>query len=234
MPGMTIHPSAPNSGPQAPACFIVGAGPGIGQACARLFAAEGYDVALIARRPQKLNESIQELRKLSGRRIEAYAADAASETELLQAIAAATSSLGAPALLIYNAAHAELGKPTTIPVERLVGEFRVNVAGALLAARAVAPAMVRRGSGSILFTGGGSAYEPAAEYAALSLCKAALRSLTYTLAQELGRSGVHVGMVTVFGFVQPGTHFDPDRIAQSYLKLHQQDQGHFDIEAIYR
>lgn len=215
-------------------CFIIGAGPGIGQACARAFAHDGHDVALIARRPNRLQESLRELRLASGRRIEAYAADAASETSLLGAIEAATADLGAPALLIYNAASAELGKPTTIPVDRLVEEFRVNVAGALVAARAVAPAMVRRGSGSILFTGGGSAYEPAAEYAALSLGKAALRSLTYTLAQELGRSGVHVGMVTVFGFVQPGTHFDPDRIAQSYLELHRQPKGHFDIETVYR
>ncbi|HEY0973196.1 MAG TPA: SDR family NAD(P)-dependent oxidoreductase [Solimonas sp.] len=217
-----------------PSCFIVGAGPGIGQSCARAFADEGHDVALIARRPQRLQEAARELRQASGRRIETYAADAASETSLLGALEAASADLGAPSVLIYNAASAQLGKPTTIPVERLIEDFRVNVAGALVAARTVAPGMVARGQGTILFTGGGSAYEPAADYAALSLGKAALRSLTYTLAQELGRSGVHVGMVTVYGFVQAGTHFDPDLIAQSYLKLHRQPKGHFDIEAVYR
>src|SRR3546814_14836362 len=78
------------------------------------------------------------------------------------------------------------------PVDRLVDEFRVNVGGALVAAQDVAPAMIKAKKGTILFTGGGFAYEPAMKYASLSLGKAALRSLAYTLAPELGTHGVPV------------------------------------------
>ena len=220
--------------PRTPSCLIVGAGPGIGQACARVFATAGHDVGLLLRHPARVEEIVRDLRQATGRRIRSYAADASVETSLAAGIAAACAELGEPDVLIYNAASTQRGRPTTLSGDQLIEDFRVNVAGALMAAKAVAPAMIRRGSGSILFTGGGSAYEPAADYAALSLGKAALRSLTYTLAQELGRSGIHVGMVTVFGFVQPGTHFDPQLIAETYLRLHRQPKGHFEIESVYR
>lgn len=219
---------------RTPSCLIVGAGPGIGQACARVFANAGHDVGLLLRQPARVEEIVRDIRHASGQRVRSYAADAASDSSLTQAIADACAELGEPDVLIYNAASTQRGRPTTLSTEALIEDFRVNVAGALTAARAVAPAMVKRGGGTILFTGGGSAYEPAADYAALSMGKAALRSLTYTLAQELGRSGVHVGMVTVFGFVQPGTHFDPGLIAEAYLRLHRQPKGHFEIETVYR
>lgn len=219
---------------RTPSCLIVGAGPGIGQACARVFAQAGHDVGLLLRTPARVEEIVREIRHLSGRRVLSYAADAADESSLQAGLGQAMAELGEPDVLIYNAASTQRGRPTTLSTGTLLDDFRVNVAGALTAARAVAPSMVRRGGGSILFTGGGSAYEPAADYAALSMGKAALRSLTYTLAQELGRSGVHVGMVTVFGFVQPGTHFDPGLIAEAYLRLHRQPKGHFEIETAYR
>ena len=214
-------------------CIIVGAGPGIGQALALTFAQAGYDVALIARSVAKFAEFILEIAKL-GRRAHTYAADAGDESALRAAIAKAEAELGPAEVLIYNAANSRTSKPTALNTQRLLDEFRINVAGALVAAQAVAEGMKARRRGSILFTGGSFAYEPAAEYSSLSLGKAALRNLTYSLAQELGAHDIHVATVTVYGFVQRGTHFDPRRIAQSYLQLHQQPKGHFDVERIYK
>lgn len=223
---------APKAAP--PFCLIVGAGPGIGHAVAMAFAHEGCDVALLARAPARLTALCDEIHKKTGRRVRAYAADAASETSLAAGIAAARADFGDADVLIYNVATHEIGRPMTVPVERVVDDFRVNVVGALVAARAVAPAMIERKRGTILFTGGGFAYEPAADYASLSMDKAALRSLTYTLAQDLGVHGVHVATVTVHGFVQHGTKFDPSRIANAYVELYRQPKGHFDIETVYK
>ena len=103
-----------------------------------------------------------------------------------------------------------------------------------LALQALAADFRVAGGGSLLFTGGGLADHPTADYASLSLCKAALKSLTHTLAQEYGVHGIHVATVTVHGFVQQGTHFDPHLIAQSFIKLHRQPKGRFDIELVYR
>lgn len=219
--------------PKPTVCLIVGVGPGIGEALARAFAYQGYDIGLITRNVARLGEVMGEIAVL-GRRAQAYAADASDERALRAAIARAESELGSVEVLIYNAAQPRGGRPLSLDPQRLADEFRVNVTGALIATQAVATSMIGRGRGSIIFTGGGLAYEPAAEYASLSLGKAALRNLTQSLAQELGGHGIHVGTVTVYGFVQAGTHFDPRRIAQSYVQMHRQPPGHFDIEMIYK
>lgn len=224
----TSHP--PDA--QAGSCMIVGAGPGIGQAVALAFAGEGHDLALLARQPQRLTELCSEIGSKCERRVRAYAADASSESSLHQGIAAARAELGDPEVLVYNVAQHAPGRPLAVPLDDLVANFRTNVVGALVAARAVAPAMIARGRGSILFTGGGFATAPAADYASLSMDKAALRSLTYTLAQELGGHGVHVATVTVHGFVQTGTQYDPRRIAQAFVQLHRQAKGHFETEIV--
>jgi short-subunit dehydrogenase len=218
---------------QGKSCVIVGAGPGIGEALALAFAAEGYDIALVARSIAKFTEFLLEISKL-GRRARAFSADAGDESALRAAIGRAQSELGAVEVLVYNAASGKTSKPTALKTGMLLEEFRINVGGALVAAQAVAEGMKARRRGTILFTGGSFAYEPAAEYSSLSLGKAALRSLTYSLAQELGAHDIHVATVTVYGFVQKGTHFDPRRIAESFIDLHRQPKGHFDVEKVYK
>lgn len=228
-----VAQNSPSNGSR-PSCLIVGAGPGIGHAVALAFANEGYDVALLARRRERLLASCEEIEQKTGRKAIAIAADAGDEASLLAGIAAARAAQGEPDVLIYNVASHAPGRPLGVALDQVVANFKVNVVSALLAARAVAPAMIERKRGTILFTGGGFAYEPAADYSSLSMDKAALRSLTYTLAQEMGVHGVHVATVTVYGFIQRGTHYDPTRIAASYVRLHRQPKGHFETEAIYK
>jgi hypothetical protein len=43
-----------------------------------------------------------------------------------------------------------------------------------------------------------------------------------------------VGTVTICGTVEPGTHFDPDAIAQSYLALHQESPESWQTEIVYQ
>ncbi|NKF24071.1 SDR family NAD(P)-dependent oxidoreductase [Solimonas marina] len=217
-----------------PVCFIVGAGPGIGAALAEAFVGEGFDIVLLSRGPLKLRNLCQELSRKTGHYVAAYAADAGDPASLKRGLDIARADFGDPQVLIYNAAAANLRAPGEIEPDVLVDEFRTNVGGALVAVQEVAPAMVKAKKGTILFTGSGVAYEPAMKYASLSLGKAALRSLAYTLAQELGTHGVHVGTVTIHGFVQRGTRLDPQRIAQTFLWLHRQPKGHFDIEKIHK
>lgn len=88
--------------------------------------------------------------------------------------------------------------------------------------------------GTLLFTGGGLALDPLANFASVSLGKAALRNLVFSLAQELTPAGIHVATVTICGMVRPGTHFDPDTIAQSFLALHQQERESWTTELLYK
>lgn len=216
-----------------PLCLIVGAGPGIGRSVALAFAREGYDLALAARHPARLAEFRLELDQ-AGAASRTYSVDAGDERSIRALFAAVRQDGGDPDVLVYNPAAHSPGKPTTLGAEPLVADFRVNVAGALLCAQEAATGMKDRGRGTILLTGGGFAHEPAANYASLSLGKAALRNLTYSLAQELGAYGIHVATVTVYGFVQSGTQYDPARIADAYVRLHRQAPGHFQTELVFK
>lgn len=216
-----------------PLCLIVGAGPGIGRSVALAFAREGYDLALAARHPERLAEFKPDLDK-AGAACRTYDVDAGDEASIRALFAAVRRDAGDPDVLVYNPAAHTPGKPTTLEGEQLAADFRVNVTGALLCAQEAAAGMKDRGRGTILLTGGGFAHEPAANYASLSLGKAALRNLTYSLAQELGAHGIHVATVTVYGFVQSGTHYDPARIADAYVRLHRQAPGHFQTELVFK
>lgn len=215
-------------------CLVIGAGPGIGQAVAYAFAHEGYDIAMIARNPDKLVEACALIRNKTGRVVRAYEGDAANPRSLKTAIGRVRRGLGDIEVMVYNAAIATLCRPTKLSNEQLLNEFQVNVGGALVAAQEVAKTMKEAKQGTILFTSSGFAAEPAVNYASLSIGKAALRNLAHTLAQELGSDNIHVATVTVQGFVQANTRFDPHRIAQAYIKLHKQRKGSFDIETVYK
>jgi short-subunit dehydrogenase len=215
-----------------PICAIAGFGAGVSMAVARAFAKEGYCLALLARNLEKLEANAEELRQ-SGYTVHTFAADAGNEESLIQAFADIRSQLTDPEVLIYNAAVMVMNKPSELPSEKLIADFKVNVVGALVAAQQVIPAMKIRGKGTILFTGGGLALYPSSDLVSLAIGKSGLRSLNFCLAQELKDSGIHVGTVTICGTVEVGTHFDPDAIAQSYITLHEQVPENFEAEIIY-
>ncbi|MEM6284453.1 MAG: SDR family NAD(P)-dependent oxidoreductase [Chloroflexota bacterium] len=209
-------------------CIIIGAGPGISMAVARRFAAEGYSIALISRSSGKLKGYVQELLDAGFDAI-GVAADAADPEKLTGAI----NSIGPASVLVYNAAAITQGLPSHLPPDDLVAHFCVNVVGALAAAQACLPAMREAGGGTILFTGGGLALYPVAQFSSLSIGKAGIRSLAKTLHDELKSDNIHVATVTVGGFVKAGTFFDPDKIAEVYMTLHQQPAGAWEWETVY-
>jgi len=197
---------------------IVGAGPGIGAAVARRFAAEGYGISLIARDTARLDLLAEGLRE-SGARVGVIGADAADAGELRAAMGEASAS-GVPGVLVYNAAMLRPTALPTVSAEELATGYAVDVIGAVVAAQAVLPAMRSAGSGTIILTGGSAGVRPSRGIATVSMGKAALRSAGIMLAEEVGPDGVHVASVTVSGAVRPGTRFDPDRIAALYWRLH--------------
>ncbi|MCB0214170.1 MAG: SDR family NAD(P)-dependent oxidoreductase [Anaerolineae bacterium] len=214
-------------------CVVVGVGPGIGLAVAKRFGREGFDLALIARRAEALAQYVADL-EASGLTARAFSADAADFDTLVQAFDQIKEQLGPPTVLVYNAALIKPETPSALPVDNLMMTFRVSVAAALVCAQQVIPEMKAQKSGTILFTGGGLALSPHPQYSSLAASKAALRNLTYSLGAELEADGIQVATVTIAGFVQPGTHFDPDRIAEEYWRLHSQPPGEREREFVYR
>lgn len=216
-----------------PVCAIVGVGSGVSLAVARRFGREGFALALLARRAEAVEAHAADLSS-AGLVARSFAADAADKAAMQRAFAQIRDQMGEPDILVYNAAVLRQGQPSELDSEVLVQDFWVNVVGALLCAQQVIPAMRARQRGTILFTGGGLALQPMAQYASLSMGKAALRNLCYSLGQELEPHNIQVATVTIAGFVQPGTHFDPDRIADAFWNLHAQPSDQRKREFVYQ
>lgn len=201
-------------------CIIVGFGTGVGLGIAHAFGKAGFSLGLIARSPQKYTDAVESLND-AGMICELVAADASDESSLQGAVATLIKAHGIPEVLIYNVVSGRYGKPTTLDAEQMTLDFKSNVIGALIATKAVLPAMQANSHGSILFTGGGWAHYPWDNAASMSIGKAGLRSLAMTLAQELKETPIRVGIISIMGQVASGTLFDPDRIGEAFLAMHQ-------------
>jgi NAD(P)-dependent dehydrogenase (short-subunit alcohol dehydrogenase family) len=202
---------------------VIGAGPGIGLAVAKKFVSEGYSVAALSRKGDTTGDDIY-----------GFAADASDTASLEQALTQVKEKLSPPEVLVYNVAAIHQGVPSSLSATDLINDFTVNVAGALTASNLVIPEMKKQGRGTILFTGGGLALQPKAAYSSLAIGKAGIRSLTFSLAEELTPANIHVATITVAGFVKAGTAFDPDKIAAHYWRLHIQPKESWETEYFFK
>jgi NAD(P)-dependent dehydrogenase (short-subunit alcohol dehydrogenase family) len=184
-------------------------------------------VTLVARHPESLVETSAQVIGI-GARVLTRQASATDESELRTALDTSLTEFGPPDLLVYNAALLRRDAPGELSSAQLLDAYAVNVVGAMTAATHLAPAMTARRTGSILFTSGRP--EPAAAFTSLSLGKAAQRALADVLAQQLGPDGIHVATVTIHGPIDPGTRYDPDRIAEAYWLLHRQPRDEWELD----
>lgn len=206
--------------------LIVGAGPGISLNTARRFGKEGFKVALISRSMESLQRYEYDL-KNDGIAAKGFPGDVSSVEALKTAIETVIKTYGKIDVLLYNAASGRQGKPTSLSADQLVEDFKISVAGALTSVKEVIPYMQ---NGTILLTGGGLALYPYADYASLAIGKAGIRNLAYSLHQELSPKGIYVGTLTIKGFVQKGTYFSAENIANAFYSMYENRK---EIEIIF-
>ena len=213
-----------------PSMFVVGVGPGIGQSVARRFAAEGFDVGLVAR-SAATTQGVADALASTGAAVHGATADVADAPALVAALDELIAALGAPEVLVYNAGLIRADRLGELAPEDQLHAWSVNVVGAITAASHVAGRMADAGGGTILVTGGMPS--PSAEMVSLSLGKAGVRALTEIMAAQYGPLGIHAATVTVGGAVTPGGAFDPDAIAEEYWRLHSQPAERWEREVLY-
>jgi short-subunit dehydrogenase len=202
--------------------LLVGAGPGLGIAIARRFAAGGYRVTLLARGEDGLVDLARSLDD-TGVQIDTIAADASDPEGLRTRMSELYGAQDAPGLIIYNAVMGAPDKLLESSVEHLKTAYTVDVISAIVLAQVAAPAMRSAGSGTIILTGGGFADHPIPALATISLGKAALRSAATILGADLEADGIRVATLTIVGQIVAGTAFDPENIAKSYWEVVQTD-----------
>jgi citronellol/citronellal dehydrogenase len=205
---------APHSAPRFAGrrALVTGASRGIGAALARRLAADGADVAVVARTLDhhptlggSLRETAARLRD-HGRRVAVVVADLADPADRERVVPAAVERLGGPVdILVNNAAMASYRPLRDYPAKRARLTFEVNVNAPLDLAQRVIPQMVDRGEGWIVNVSSASArhwdgppFELGATGSTIGVygaSKAALNRLTNALAAELWGTGVRANTV---------------------------------------
>src|SRR6266436_6383641 len=137
----------------------IGTGPGMGLATAERFAGEGFRVILSARNETKTKELAGQL-EAKGHKVGVRTVDAAEPSSIAALVSQVESQFAGIDVLHFNAASLRKATLADQPRETFNYDLAVNIGGAMVAAQAAAPNMIARGSGSILFTGGGFGLQP--------------------------------------------------------------------------
>jgi len=178
-------------------CAVVGVGEGLGAALARRFAG-GYKVALIARSADVIGRAADEIKASDGIALPIQC-DATVESEIKSAYERITRELGPLEILIFNGGRRPMGRLMETTPEIFEQTWRLHAFGAFLWSRQVVPAMLERGSGSILITGATAGVRPWPNSAAFAPAKFAVRGLAQVMARDLHPQGIHVAYVNVDG-----------------------------------
>jgi NADP-dependent 3-hydroxy acid dehydrogenase YdfG len=178
---------------------IVGVGAGLGAALARRFA-EGYAVALVARSDDVTTALAKDIRSTGGVALPVRS-DAALVAQVATAYEQIGRELGTPDVLIYNGGRRPFGTLVDTTPEVFEETWRGHTLGAFLWSRQVAPAMIERRHGTILFTGATAGVKPGPSSAAFAPAKFAVRGLAQVMSRDLHPQHVHVAYVNVDGAI---------------------------------
>ena len=176
--------------------LITGASRGIGAACARTFAKNGWAVAVNYNKSKEEAEMLVREINASGGRALAFRADVKNGDEVFKMAEAASVCLGRIGALVCCAGAAKKqGLFTDCDEADWDGLFAVNAKGAFWCLKALLPKMIEAKSGSVVLVSSVWGVAGGSCEAAYSASKASLIGLTKALARELGPSGVRVNCV---------------------------------------
>lgn len=172
--------------------LITGASGGIGLELARLFAAGGYDLVLVARSGARLEEIAAELNRRHGVASRALPCDLAAREapeEIFRQLSAAGVTID---VLVNNAGFATFGAFVEIDLARELEELQLNIVTLTHLSKKFLPGMLARRRGGILNLASTAAFQPGPLMAVYYASKAYVLSFSEALAEELRGTGVTV------------------------------------------
>lgn len=186
--------------------IVTGASSGIGRATAKLFAREGAQVVVSARRQAELDALVSEIEGAGGQAI-AVAGDIKSETLAKELVDAAVTRFGGLDIAFNNAGVVGEMKPI---MEVSLSEWRdtldTNLTSAFLGAKYQVPAMIARGGGSLIFTSSFVGYTVGMPNMAIyAASKAGQIGLVKAIAAEFGPKGVRANAILPGGTDTPAS-----------------------------
>ena len=222
--------------------IIIGAGDATGAAITRKFASHGYKVCP-ARRPRNIDK-VEELSEdiiKSGGWSKGYGVDARDEESIQSFFKEVEEEVAPIDVVVFNP-----GANVYFPIEETTSRvfkkvWEMAAFAGFLTGREASKYMRKRSSGSIFFTGATASLRGGSGFAAFSSAKFALRSVSQSMARELGPEGIHVAHFIIDGAIDtafikenfPDTYalkdkdgiLKPDAIADTYWNVHTQDRS---------
>lgn len=182
--------------------LVTGASSGIGEACARRFAAEGADLILWARRRERLTELAGELRQQHGRAVDVMAVDVRDRQAVNAAVATLVEADAIPDVLVNNAGLAagfdRFQESDPDDWDRMID---TNVKGLLAVSRAILPLMIERGRGHVINIGSTAAHMQYPKGNVYAATKHAVRALTEGMNLDVAGTPIRISCVDP-GFVE--------------------------------
>lgn len=181
--------------------LITGASSGIGAATAREFARAGAQVALAARRAERLEALAHEL----GPAALPVPADLTRRADRERLVAETLARFGRIDVLVNNAGLGRLGWLETLAAEEIEAQVNVNLLALMDLTRLALPPMLARRSGHIVNIASLAGHIGAPTYAVYCATKFGVRGFSEALRREVAPFGVHVSLISPGGVA--GTEF---------------------------
>jgi short-subunit dehydrogenase len=177
---------------------VFGAGPGLGRAVARRYAREGYDVALVGRRPQPLAEFAAELTAL-GVGAHAVTGDLSDPAGVEELAGRVRDAAGDPDVVYYAPVSSQVA---FVPAAQQTAETAQRITTLLYTSfvavvQEFLPHMLAQGTGAVLTAQGASALAGLPGMSGPGPAAAAQRNYLQSLAAEVGGRGVFVGRLYI-------------------------------------
>ncbi|MFI9403205.1 SDR family NAD(P)-dependent oxidoreductase [Nocardia sp. NPDC052316] len=195
----------------APVLLVLGAGPGVGLAVARLFARDDYAVFLACRLPEEAEPLAAQLRG-EGFDAEGVGVDLSDPADVTRVVTEVGEQHGRIDVLHFNPSMFRHADPLQLSVPELIEDFTIGAAALLPAVQAALPFFAE--GARVLVTGSAAADKPWNQAASLGVQKAAVRNLVTSLDTTLAPKGIRAVAVQINGVLGEGA-FTRDRVAEA-------------------
>ena len=204
--------------------LVTGASSGIGESFARLLAARGIDLVIVARRADLLDGLARELVERYRVAVEVMAADLTDPVERAEVERRLRTE--PVELLVNNAGYGAFGAFAEMPLDEQLAQVELNVTALVRLTHAAVPGMVGRGQGGMLNVASMSGFTPSPGSATYGATKAYVIAFSESLHAEVAAKGVHVTALC------PGFTRTQDEVPSNLLWLRREDVARAGLVAV--
>jgi len=176
---------------------ITGGSKGIGLATALLLAAEGAEVAIVAREEESLRSAAEQIKEQTGKEVLTISADVSQPEDVTRAVEQTVARFGGVNILVNNAGTSAAEPFDQVETDTWTADLDLKLLGAVHFARAVLPHMRKAGGGAIVNVTSIGGKTPGASSLPTSVSRAAGLALTKAMSKDLAADQIRVNAVCI-------------------------------------